>query len=117
MCVVKTESGAKYGIYTENKWRGNGQYHEGNGKSFIFKIKNNLIEIFKHKRGTFEVKHSDKYIFEMAGGPTGVYGGNQELSWAYLGESFEIPEGQDRGTILCGEMFPRLSEVEIYSLD
>ena len=49
--------------------------------------------------------------------PIAIKKSNQNESDAYLGEQWLAPGVTDRETELCGELNPKLQEVEIYSID
>ena len=48
------------------------------------------------------------------GGP-GIRPGGKKAD-ARINESFEVPEGLNRDTVLCGEALPKIKDVEVYRL-
>ena len=62
----------------------------------------------------YEVTHSKNTVFNM-GGPIAILKDGKTAN-AYLSNRWLAPQGTNRNTVLCGEKFTELSEVEIYSL-
>ena len=112
VCVIKTESQKVFGGYTNIPWSFNNNYAKKDGKTFVFKFEQNNFTTYKWTGGLGEVFHSKANIFDMVS-PTIK---TDKTANAALFTRFEIPEGQDRSTVLCGEANPKLEEVEVFSL-
>ena len=74
LCVVKTEKGRIFGMYTDIAWNNvnkntREQFKKQNGNSLIFKFDDDDLRVYPVKKGEDEVFHSTRYIFSMSGGP------------------------------------------------
>ena len=102
IAFIKTKEGKTFGAYTDIPWRNTGRGARLNGKSFIFNFSDDgNIQIFNCKTGRDEVWHStsDRYLFNICAGP---YAREDKTCYAYISNSYEIPDENQRETILAG---------------
>lgn len=106
-------------MYTPIAWTDDREYHKMDGTTLVFTIdEKGKVTTYPHTgqaREDYEVYHSHENVFQLSVGPCAI-NKNSKKAWARLNPLFEAPEDCNRWTVLCGEEYPELEEVEIYHL-
>ena len=115
LCVVRTANNI-WGMFTDIAWKDSGKNAAGESNSFVFKFDGNNIKVYPCLGlGPTEVTHSSQHVFAMMGGPVAITQ-NRRAS-AVIGQSYVVPRGENRWTLLCGEREPEVHEVEIFHMN
>ena len=104
-------------MYTDIPWQQCFRAEGLDGNSFVFSFYGDRIKIYRHigdDQG--EITHNKGFVFAMEGGPCAVECAEEKEAWAHLGENFIAEKGTNRDTVLCGQQYPKIKEVEIYML-
>lgn len=101
-----------YGVYTTIAWEGSGGKKEDQGKSFIFSVKNQNIQVYNHLPANYEVWHGNDEILSFGG----LYVRGNKTARTYLTSNYACPAGENRKTILAGGLNPDtvVNEIEVY---
>ena len=109
-------------MFTENTFERDGSEKVGDGTSFVFKLRQDDVEVFPHVGdGKPETISSSVKVFAMHDGPSLTldiheYGNTSILADANLGKYFKPHEESTRKTILCGEEKAYVEKFEIFQV-
>ena len=70
------------------------------------------VTVFKPRSGRIEGWKSPNRIFYIGG----IHVFEHQIGSAILDNDYKAPAGTDRETILCGDAYPMVTELEIYHL-